>query len=128
MWSLGILLYDMVCGDIPFDSDSAICRGDLSFSTKLSLQCQDLIRSCLASNYEERIQLYSIRSHPWMKMENVNEHSEGADIVSINSNGEKYHSRSKLTQKLKTNPINVPSANLSVYCRGNSVSSSLSSI
>ena len=132
VWSLGVLLYDMVCGDIPFDSDSAICRGDLSFSTKLSLQCQDLIHSCLASNYEERIQLYNIRSHPWMKMVNMDEHSEESDCakdkVNINPNGEKCKFCSKLPQLFKTNPINVPSANLYGYCRGNSLSSSLSSI
>ncbi|XP_040579416.1 serine/threonine-protein kinase pim-1 [Lepeophtheirus salmonis] len=67
VWSLGILLYDMVCGDIPFENDEQICSAEIKFRRPLSSACQDLILRCLRRRPYDRIQLLEILRHPWLE-------------------------------------------------------------
>merc|ERR1712038_2044189 len=68
VWSLGVLLYDMVCGDVPFESDAQISRAHLTWfpQLKLSEEVKSLISGCLKVDTSERLTLAEIEAHPWL--------------------------------------------------------------
>ncbi|XP_032914394.1 serine/threonine-protein kinase pim-1-like [Catharus ustulatus] len=67
IWSLGVLLYVMVCGSLPFWDDRDIVSGQLFFEHQVSPACEDLIRWCLAKHPADRPELEDILCHPWVR-------------------------------------------------------------
>ena len=68
VWSLGILLYNMLCGDVPYETDQQIRDGDLKWrdDVEVSPLVQDLVHKCLHQNPDERISLSKILKHSWV--------------------------------------------------------------
>ncbi|NXC33273.1 PIM3 kinase, partial [Campylorhamphus procurvoides] len=68
IWSLGIVLHQMVCGEHPFRRGHNISWDhQLSLPQRLSPDCQALIRWCLSVNSLDRPTLEDLFSDPWLQ-------------------------------------------------------------
>lgn len=73
MWSLGILLYALLCGCFPFrakaypDLYRRIARGAFVIPEELSAPVKDLLRQLLTVEVEQRITAHAAIRHPWLQ-------------------------------------------------------------
>ena len=67
VWSLGILLFDMLCGDVPYETDQQIQQAQLLWfpQLRLSHEAKHLVSRCLNPDPEQRISLQQLAIHPW---------------------------------------------------------------
>ncbi|NXR52788.1 PIM3 kinase, partial [Hippolais icterina] len=66
IWSLGVLLYVMVCGNMPFREDRDIVSGQLFFRQQVPPECQHLIHWCFSKQPADWPELEQILCHPWV--------------------------------------------------------------
>jgi len=71
VWSLGIILFEMVCGYLPFERDEQIVSAVVNFPSNVSWPCQQLIRSLLKYHPTDRLCLEEILYHPWLIQQEV---------------------------------------------------------
>ncbi|OQR93136.1 hypothetical protein THRCLA_22343 [Thraustotheca clavata] len=74
-WSLGVLLFYMVTGKVPFEAPTSaelypkISRGVFEIPAYISTRLSDLLRSILVIDAERRLSVDQIRHHPWLYIE-----------------------------------------------------------
>ncbi|XP_041892679.1 LOW QUALITY PROTEIN: serine/threonine-protein kinase pim-1-like [Corvus kubaryi] len=83
IWSLGILLYELVCGHLPFNTDEDIIRGQLFFPPRVSQECQHLIRWCLSMDPVHRPSLEDLFEHSWLQDRHLDQ--ETAEVHPLHS-------------------------------------------
>ncbi|KAK5905045.1 hypothetical protein CesoFtcFv8_006552 [Champsocephalus esox] len=66
VWQLGAVLFELLDGDREFTTSEYLCD-KIKLNQKLSQDCQDLMKMCLAVNPKERANLIQILAHPWFK-------------------------------------------------------------
>lgn len=73
LWSLGVLLYAMLFGTVPFKANNMeelhmmIQKGEFDFPRDASEHAKSLISGLIVVNPKKRMTLPEILNHPWLK-------------------------------------------------------------
>ena len=76
IWSLGVLLFAMLCGTVPFKAPTLeelhklILAGDFTIPETLSQEAKDLIHGMIRLEPGDRLTIPQILSHAWLKETN----------------------------------------------------------
>ncbi|WVR06559.1 hypothetical protein IAU60_003590 [Kwoniella sp. DSM 27419] len=74
IWSLGIILYTLLCGGLPFDDDDEramkdlILKGEYEEPDWLSEEARALIRGMLQQDPAKRLTIEGVLTHPWFQL------------------------------------------------------------
>ncbi|RXN24392.1 serine threonine- kinase pim-1-like protein [Labeo rohita] len=68
VWSLGVLLFNMMTNRYPYSSDTKLMDAGVWTEPDFSDDCCRFIRGCLKSNPEQRVHLEEMLSHDWFKV------------------------------------------------------------
>ncbi|PFX31108.1 NUAK family SNF1-like kinase 1 [Stylophora pistillata] len=121
VWSMGVILFAMVCGRLPFNDRSlhsliVETKTKLAFPSKVtcSADCQHIIRSILAWDPRKRITIPQLFTHVWLtgemaKVSSVNARSiiekSPLTLTSIQKEIERVLEEHKISQPERSTPV-----------------------
>ncbi len=65
IWTLGILLFDMCNGQLPFETEKEIIEYNLQMKAPVSDEYKIILNDCLRTNPNERPTLMQLLEYPW---------------------------------------------------------------
>ena len=116
LWSVGIILYEMLVGQAPFRAKNIfelmrhIEKNDVKIprDSNISEDCKDLLLKLLKKNPEERIEWHDFFSHPWLDSEFKEREDMLMEISNMNNFGE-------MNQLIDNNSVGIFEQDNSVF-------------
>jgi len=95
IWAIGVLIYVMLFGVMPFNGDTrhdvikSITQKEVELpkGIVISDECEHLLQSLLAKNPDKRIQMLDIQMHPWFELD------DSSLIEKVNDKAERKQAR-----------------------------------
>ena len=119
VWSIGVILFAMVAGYLPFDDDNLsvqitkIVKCEPFYPLSASPQLLDLLQRILVKDPEQRITLEEIKTHPWVTQGTPSYYFEslenlaykGIDQSIVQEMKKLHYNTSNLQQQLQSGTI-----------------------
>ena len=73
-WSLGTMIYEMLCGTLPFGKDTEddpftiyrqIIAGKFDYPSFINTECKEIMNDLLSQNISKRVSAEKIKAHKW---------------------------------------------------------------
>ncbi|CAA7055428.1 unnamed protein product [Microthlaspi erraticum] len=106
IWSCGVILYALVCGQLPFDDAvvpnlfGKIKRGEYTLPNHLSRDVKDLIPRMLTVEPLRRISIPEIRQHPWF-------HNDLPHDLAVPPSDAREQAYNKIDEKIVQEVVNL---------------------